>query len=70
VAYALRAKGYWPKISEAWAVQLGDGYGYPGERLEPIPLAEVSVNPGTLTVKVMKHPRPGAWAGRTRLASQ
>jgi hypothetical protein len=70
VAYALRAKGYWPKISEAWAVQLGDGYGYPGERLEPIPLAEVSVNPGTLTVKVMKHPRPGAWAGRNRLASQ
>lgn len=62
VAYALRADGYSPKISEAWSVQLGGGYGYPGERIEPLPLAEVSVQPGTLTVKVMKHPRLGTWA--------
>ena len=62
VAYALRADGYSPKISEAWSVQLGGGYGYPGERIEPLPLAEVSVQPGTVTVKVMKHPRLGIWA--------
>ena len=70
VAYALRAEGYWPKISKGWAIQLGDGYWYQGERLERIPLAEVSVKHGTLTVKVMNHPPPGTWAGKPRLGSQ
>ena len=70
VAYALRAEGYWPKISKGWAIQLGDGYWYQGERLERIPLAEVSVKHGMLTVRVMKHPPPGTWAGKPRLGSQ
>src|SRR5216683_7174387 len=45
VAYALRADGYWPKVSKSWSIQLGDGYWFQGERLERIPLAEVSVKP-------------------------
>jgi len=69
VAYALRADGYRPKIAQGWSIQLGDGYWYQGERLERIPLAEVSVKSGTLAVKVMKHPPPGTWAGRPRLGS-
>jgi len=63
IAYALRADGYWPKISKSWSIQLGDRYWYQGERKERIPLAEVWVKPSTLAVKVMKHPPPGTWAG-------
>ena len=70
VAYALRAAGYSPKVSEGWSVQLGDGYGYPGERKERIPLTVVSVEHNTLAVKVMRHPPPGVWAGKPRFGSQ
>ncbi len=69
VAYALRADGYWPKVSQSWSIQLGDGYWYQGERRERIPLTIISVEPRTLAVKVMKHPPPGAWAGKPRLGS-
>jgi hypothetical protein len=69
VAYALRAAGYWPKVSKGWAAQLGHGYWYQGERREPLPLAEVSVNPSKVAVKVMRHPRPGTWAGKPRRGS-
>jgi hypothetical protein len=69
VAYALRAKGYWPKVSKGWAIQLGDGYWYEGERRERIPLAVVSVKRSTVAVTVMRHPPPGIWAGTSRLGS-
>jgi len=69
VAYALRADGYWPKVSKSWSIQLGDGYWYQGERRERIPLTVVSVESRTLAVKVMKHPPPGTWAGKPRLGS-
>ncbi len=51
VAYALRADGYWPMVSEGWGLQLGDGYSFRGEQ---IPLAEVWMR--TLFVKVVKRP--------------
>jgi hypothetical protein len=69
VAYALRADGYWPKVAQGWSMQLGDGYWYQGERRERIPLTVVSVRRRMLAVKVMKHPPPGIWAGKTRLDS-
>jgi len=68
VAYALRADGYLPEVAKGWSQQLGDLYWYQGERIEPLPLALVSVRP-TLTVTVMRHPPPGVWAGTRQLAS-
>ena len=50
--------------------QLGDGYGYPGERRERIPLTVVLVQPNKVVVKVMRHPPPGTWAREPRLGSQ
>jgi hypothetical protein len=68
VAYALRADGYLPEVAKGWSQQLGDIYWYQGERIDPLPLALVSVRP-TLTVTVMRHPPPGVWAGTRQLAS-
>jgi hypothetical protein len=63
LAYALRTKGYRPEISSRWASELGSMYGFKGRM---IPIAAVHFGSKTLTVRVVKHPKPQWWRGIKR----